>query len=945
MLRSRMYIAAFLSLAVLCASSCEREVSQENEPVLDMSMLEPMEFEAGFASDAKTVLNDDRSVSWTKGDKVTVFSDNFTSGTQFQTGDDGALVNFAGSAFPAEPRYYAIYPAESGDAAAYNKSAKTLTAKLLSSQRGINQGTFPKLANLMVARSENGSLSFEQVCALFKITVPEDITDLKSIIVFPNNQDQDISGVFTVGLDADGNFVRNADGGLAVTIANGSEESKAHLKSNDASGYFLPGDYYIPVLPQNLSDGFRLKLEYGSAGEVTRAGSAASMQLKAGRVYNLGTLKRKNIFNYASFENGEIPAFFVPQSKQTISVEANPTTEGNASRRAAKVDCSAMTWETSGALEMKLDADKLKVRENFTSVRMKVYVGTNDYYPYLSISGIGKLPDTVDDVAVGANSDACNILLHRGGECWHTLEWNLGRWSALKSLADVTSSLSLRLFASSSNGSTPASFGNRVVYIDDIQFGVPDKPSGEVNVETEPYNVNYRYTDGTVSSSAEAYTVDRLPGFIRKDEPKRDEYGGWSDYVGNASGYFRTLKTDGRWWIIDPAGNKFLSQGVTTFTPGSSARQKQARDAKFGGSSASWNNWAKEESAYLRSKGFNSFGAWSEVNTIMGLPTKTPFAVIISPMGEYIKKLKSAGTESAAFAGSVSWEKYPYDFPMVFDEGFDAMIEKVISDAEKGAPKYANQKYCLGYFFDNEIPWRNTALESCFKWPASHINHVKAQQWLDKRKGHAEAKLSEATDDDKKAFIAYCFEEYIRKVTTCLRKYDKNHMVLGCRFNQWKQELSNEYIMEVAGRYMDVISFNCYGKWAPDPLVLRQWEEWSGKPCLISEFYTKGDDASSLFNNSAYPLTNSSGAGWIVETQNDRGLFYENFVIEALKSKVCVGWHWFRYQDNDPTSTSSDSSNTDANKGIVTWDYYKYEDLVSHMAAANAQTYNLAAFL
>jgi hypothetical protein len=82
----------------------------------------------------------------------------------------------------------------------------------------------------------------------------------------------------------------------------------------------------------------------------------------------------------------------------------------------------------------------------------------------------------------------------------------------------------------------------------------------------------------------------------------------------------------------------------------------------------------------------------------------------------------------------------------------------------------------------------------------------------------------------------------------------------------------------------------------------------------------------------------------VVKTQLDRGLFYQNFVNGLLKNKACVGWHWFTYMDNDPTNTSSDSSNIDSNKGIVTWDCQRYNELINQMKEINDCTYNLARF-
>jgi len=46
----------------------------------------------------------------------------------------------------------------------------------------------------------------------------------------------------------------------------------------------------------------------------------------------------------------------------------------------------------------------------------------------------------------------------------------------------------------------------------------------------------------------------------------------------------------------------------------------------------------------------------------------------------------------------------------------------------------------------------------------------------------------------------------MKKVTAAIRKYDPNHLYLGCRFNQESEELQNSEMFKVAGQYMDIIS-------------------------------------------------------------------------------------------------------------------------------------------
>ena len=96
---------------------------------------------------------------------------------------------------------------------------------------------------------------------------------------------------------------------------------------------------------------------------------------------------------------------------------------------------------------------------------------------------------------------------------------------------------------------------------------------------------------------------------------------------------------------------------------------------------------------------------------------------------------------------------------------------------------------------------------------------------------------------------------------------------------------------------------------------------------MITEWYVKGDDSG---------LVNDSGAGWIVGTQKERGLFYQNYTLGLLESPNCVGWHWFRYQDE-----AEQGSPKSSNKGVVDFDFEPYTYLIDQMKAINDQAYSI----
>lgn len=451
-------------------------------------------------------------------------------------------------------------------------------------------------------------------------------------------------------------------------------------------------------------------------------------------------------------------------------------------------------------------------------------------------------------------------------------------------------------------------------------------PEKKEQPEDKPpfYSVDARENSKTTTwKTYTAKTVDRLTGYTLTNEPERDEYGGWKIAGFDNTGKFHTQKMNDRWWLVDPSGNPFIHTGVAVFSPGNSERSKNALIAKYGSQS----NWATQDMEMLKGYGFNGTGAWTSVNIVSNVRQPLIFCVFIEPMAKFKAYLKDIGD----FEGNAGWQGYPNDVVRVFDPRFDQFVE---SEAKK-LEVYAANSYMLGYFTDNELPWVNNALDRFLKnYKSPDPGYLAAKKWLDERKGHSSS-ISEVTDADRAAFTGFYFETYMKKVTEATRKYAPDKLYLGCRFNQHNEELANAEIFRVAGQYMDVVSLNHYRKWEPESDQIKNWVSWSDTPFIVTEFYVKGEDSG---------LPNTTGAGWNVKTQEERGYFYQNFTLELIRSKACVGWHWFSYHDNDPEDVNADDSNKDSNKGIVTWDYKPYYSVLDNMKALNSQIFQLTKY-
>lgn len=381
-----------------------------------------------------------------------------------------------------------------------------------------------------------------------------------------------------------------------------------------------------------------------------------------------------------------------------------------------------------------------------------------------------------------------------------------------------------------------------------------------------------------------------------------------------ASGYFRTARIDGRWWLVDPEGHLFIHRGVTTVRGSRSAEGRKARHERFGAEE----NWAAETGRMLRSHGFNGTGAWADDAPLQAAGGGLVYTRLWSFMSSYGRK--RGGTYQRP--GNTG---YPGGVPFIFDPEF----VKFCDEHAKQLAATKDDPWLLGHFTDNELPWSRRMLENYLSLPENDPGREAAERWLRQRHG-SRATAKDITEKDREGFLEFAAETYFSIIAAAIRRHDPNHLVLGSRFHGGALKLPE--VFRAAGKHVDVVSANYYHAWSPDPEWLLRWAVDSGRPVIISEWYAKGIDSG---------MANKGGVGWLVKTQADRGMFYQNFTLGLMESKACVGWHWFRYQDNDPGDRMADPSNRDSNKGIVTNRYEPYPALLHAMRELNTRAYGL----
>jgi hypothetical protein len=369
-----------------------------------------------------------------------------------------------------------------------------------------------------------------------------------------------------------------------------------------------------------------------------------------------------------------------------------------------------------------------------------------------------------------------------------------------------------------------------------------------------------------------------------------DGYGGFAGHPLKATGYFYVTQSSGKWWLVDPEGGLFIMKGVNSVQ----ARRAGRSDETL---------WAKETGELLNKAGFNTLGRWSDAEFFKQAKADIPWCSTTTFMGSYAKRRPAENGEGG----------YPHETIPVFDKEWPEFCTHY---AEKQLPAWVDDPWLIGHFSDNELPFRPDALSNYLALPKDDPGHQAAVDWMrDNRVTESKIKDGQVQKD----FLEVVARRYFETVAAALKKADPHHLYLGSRLHG---RCISEPVIRAAGA-CDVISINYYHRWTPEKERMAQWEQWSGRPFFVSEFY-----AMKVASQSTEP----EGVGFRVYHFEDAAAFYQTHTASLLKEiPSCVGWHWFKYADDDP----------DWQKGIVGNDGAVHEALLDGMKVLNEQAYSL----
>lgn len=392
-----------------------------------------------------------------------------------------------------------------------------------------------------------------------------------------------------------------------------------------------------------------------------------------------------------------------------------------------------------------------------------------------------------------------------------------------------------------------------------------------------------------------------------------NKYGGWEDGPQlQATGRFRVDKHEGRWWLVDPEGKLFWSNGFDcvefgrqsqtrvsgrehffSYLPGDESPEsalygtmgdnKKLKNLsfhlvnlyrKYG---PAWKETAMQQiHTRLRSWGFNTIGNWSDSEIYF--MRKTPYVLTINS--------KRTGLIADPYLPG-----YSQDLSGLLSEKLEEM----------------NDPWCIGVFIDNElkwgVKWAPKIAEQIQMAPEDQpakmafrdrmVRKYKNIGALNKSWGTLFAsweqilqsrKVIPGAAADMKEFMIEFATLYHSVCRNAVREQVPELLYLGSRmdFHLYPEDTSLNDMIKVASKYCDIVSFNRY-RYTCAELIPPDGGDY---PVIIGEYHFGSLETGLLQPGLRYAAD-----------QDERAELFSFYLKSAIENPYMVGAHWFQLVD------------------------------------------------
>jgi hypothetical protein len=362
-----------------------------------------------------------------------------------------------------------------------------------------------------------------------------------------------------------------------------------------------------------------------------------------------------------------------------------------------------------------------------------------------------------------------------------------------------------------------------------------------------------------------------------------------------ATGFFRTAFARDHWWLVTPDGRPFYANGIDHVSATPDEDRTTGRCPYCDAIAAEYPDldaWKTATVVRLQSWGFNTLGAWSDVDRFGGA---MPYTVLLD------------------MASGNDW------FARAFEDHAQAVA------ASQVAPR-RDDPNLVGWYLDSELRWG----------PDWRAQRQMLDDYLALPAGSPGRTVAERHAGDPDGFLRALARRYFDVTTRAVHAQDRNHLILGSKMIT---QLTPRTVLRMARRYVDVLTVDDYtllpglddliqqtwGPFVPRTPSLVNFHTITRKPVIVAEYSFRAADSG--VPNSWPPIFP------IFPTQQERADAYAAYVMALHQAPWVVGDFWFEYVD-EPAGGRFDGE--DSNFGVVSSSDIPWETLVERMTAVHA---------
>ncbi len=459
--------------------------------------------------------------------------------------------------------------------------------------------------------------------------------------------------------------------------------------------------------------------------------------------------------------------------------------------------------------------------------------------------------------------------------------------------------------------------------------------------------------------------------------PDWNSYGGYTKIRFDKTGYFNTHYDGKRWWLVDPDGCAFLSNGVcygtrmgvhgfvdgmenlfewlpdkddkqfkNAWSLASSIPEFIKRNGEQAGKTRKmfnfaranmirvfgndwWEKWVTINSARLKEWGFNTISVC--VNNYFD-----------ENVYDYLKKAKIPYTWTLKKFPKTSKMIFR-DFPDVFSDEY----KQLCAEFAKQLEPLSDDPYMIGYFINNEPEWivsdrvniaerlitSDQQLESkkeLIKFLKNKYTTVDAfnKAWefdiseFDELFSPVDENTitSAGAKADLEEFRQIMISAYNRIPVEAVKVYAPNNMCLGMRYPHVKEG-------SFAGsEFYDSFSFNCYSRHPADMFEIAN--KCTKTPFMVGEWHY-----------GSYDTTHLCSALVSCKDETERGKACSNYIKTAFSNYQLVGAHYFEYNDQPYLGRFDGEAMP---HGLISVTNRPYSKCLEYFAKANRSLYEIA---